>query len=193
MGWTYISADLSRSRKDIVSELFTFDEPPRHCSVVYAAERGSVIYLAIHRTNTATNIDEIFGAVVLTTVKKNELYNFGYKAIAETMGPHECRAPKKLLDMLSPIDDEYSAAWRKRCEENLVREHARRIDAEVLRNLPIGTYIRVNTPEPTIVHSVIHNGKRLYKIAGKWLRLTTSRILDCGFEVIAENKGENDT
>jgi hypothetical protein len=60
-----------------------------------------------------TNNDTI-GMVCLVDTTKTE---YGFKYMDETMGPYYTNCPNKILDMLSPTDNEYAIKWRNKCRE----------------------------------------------------------------------------
>ena len=67
----------------------------------------------------------VYAGVVLTSRRDGE---WGYKAMCETMGPHEAAAPCKLLDLLSPLDpkvETFAAAWRERVAAHHAARRAR--------------------------------------------------------------------
>ena len=102
--------------------------------VVKSAMVGSTYYAAVRTTNSETGYDKIWGAVVLTSTKKDDGFNFGYKDMSEDMGPCYYDCPKRILDLLSPTDNEYALNWRRKCYEKLSKPS--------LSKLPIGTRIR---------------------------------------------------
>jgi hypothetical protein len=121
--------------------------------------RGGAVYMAVrHETDGNTHkAGDVFAVVVLTGWSPKSYYNFWFKDMDETMGPNESECPRKILDLLSPLDDlygppfigplkqyqsrpgQYARDWRARCEDRL----ARRAAAPKVRK---GTRIRL--PEP---------------------------------------------
>lgn len=45
---------------------------------------------------------------------KDDPYNWGYKAVCESMGPNEISFPCTWLDLLTPTDSQYANEWRAR-------------------------------------------------------------------------------
>lgn len=186
MGWLYRDEDTEfRSRLDIVKDELEFDCGNRSCKVVYGTEKGSTVYCACKYTNKELGQEVVVATVVLTHIDNSSTgYNFGTKIIDETAGPAQSEAPKKLIAMLSPTENEYALAWRKRCLENAIRSADRRRNGKYLRQLLEGSQIIVNDPAHTVVDIIDHNGKRTYKVLNKWARLTISYILNYGFTVM---------
>ena len=60
----------------------------------------------------------VIGIVILTTRRGG---GWGYKAIEESSGPMQARAPKSLIRMLSPTDRDHARAWRQACLDNASR------------------------------------------------------------------------
>jgi hypothetical protein len=127
MGWTtcnakYYKNDGKVDRKAECDALYTWETDVKEISVVKSRMVGSVYYGAIRVHMKSGDIPDIVtGTVVLTNSGeyKNDWFNFGYKSIGEDMGPTESNCPKSILDLLTPTDNEFAIAWRKRCRENL--------------------------------------------------------------------------
>lgn len=130
MGWTFAHRDKGMSNREYLSREFgegyeiladaTIDR-----KVWYAAVRvpdGSVV-----------------GFVFLLQWAPRDYHNFGYKDMSEDMGPVECSAPAKVLDLLTPTEHEYALDWRARCRANLAARAAR----PNLSNLQRGDKVRL--------------------------------------------------
>ena len=132
MGWTSY-CDPSRvqgyaDEKAEIKRLCTFENDTLSQGPLQMSKVGSTWYAAVKTTprlgvsllsNGYTPDDDgsyTFAAVIL--VKYHERC-FGYKAMDETMGPCESRAPISLLKKLSPLckPDSYAHAWRARCHD----------------------------------------------------------------------------
>lgn len=99
---------------------------------------GSTYYAALRVTDKETGNVEIVGEVVLTHTNSREYFNFGMKAVSETMGPAEDRCPASILKLLSPTDSEWANEWRERCRKRIEEKK----NPHTLSNLPIGAVIR---------------------------------------------------
>lgn len=78
---------------------------------------------------------EVWAAVVLTSVQNGTFY---YKDMSEDVGPSDSKCPASILKLLTPTENEYANAWRKRCWENIEKKK----DPKSLSNLPIGAVIQ---------------------------------------------------
>ena len=105
MGWTgtYLPCcprGTERMKRAIMQEV---DEN----RVVDAMMVGTTVYLAMKGDN-----GDIFGAVILTEYGNHE---FCTKAMSEYAGPYSYKCPKRILDKLSPTEDENAIEWRGKC------------------------------------------------------------------------------
>lgn len=120
-----------------------------HLKNLKSAMVGSTYYAAIERTNKDNPEDRIvFAVICLTSTDMTDYHNFAYKDMDETCGPYKCDCPKGILDLLTPTDSEFANAWRKKCYE----AHAKKKDPNALKNLPVGTKIKVVMPFDTKYH-----------------------------------------
>lgn len=142
MGWTsyYKPASVSTDeelRNYLHNHLLEGHEVLYDC--VRASGHGDrVLYAALRLP------DGTVTALVLLGNSRN--CDFCVKEIGETMGPAAAGAPAKLLNLLTPADNEYALAWRKRCWDNVAyakscRAGARRVDTEL-----VGKTIRLAEP-----------------------------------------------
>ena len=110
---------------------------------------GSTYYAAIEQTEIENPKNRSVTAVVcLTSMDMKDHFNFAYKDMTENSGPYKYDCPKGILDLLTPTDNEYANKWRKLCREKL----AKKKDPNALKNLPIGTQIKVTLPFDTNYH-----------------------------------------
>lgn len=79
--------------------------------VLYCHNVGSTYYCAIQYN------DQHIGALVVLTFKKGN--EFGVKYMSESCLPFYYKANKKLLDMLTPTDDENALTWRSNCRRDI--------------------------------------------------------------------------
>ena len=127
MGWTTCNAKHYKNgkvdRKAECDALWNKD-----CTVLKSTMKGSTYYGALKLPD-----GNVIGTVVLTSSgERNSYYfNFGYKAMDETVGPCYYDCPKSILDLLTPTDSEWANEWRRKCRENLTKKHW-------LKDLPIG-------------------------------------------------------
>lgn len=133
----------------------------RKSEVLKSAMVGSTHYAAVRVTKYAADeapeSTSVYAAVTLTYVDNRYYNNFGYKDMSENMGPHQCKCPKSILDLLSPTDNEYALAWRENCRRNI--EEKKNPDRPA--NLPIGSIIRFKRNDGTDVE--IFKSKPMYQ------------------------------
>lgn len=112
MGWTSFWPEPGQSTDQILrTELFRGDS---HEIVAAGPGRGGW-YAAVR---TVSEPDRVWGLIVLVQRGGGQ---FSYKDMTETMGPVACDAPKKVLDALTPTDNEYANEWRNACRARLAR------------------------------------------------------------------------
>jgi len=140
MGWTeYQATEYTRSgkislvreiRKEVKEGLLPAYE------FVDDAMVGTTYYVAIREKETG----RVFCAVYLTGTRDN--YWFGYKGIPEHWKPCQCKCPDKILDQLTPTDDEWTNEWRDEC-----REYNRSLSSPTaFKNLPDGATAKWEIP-----------------------------------------------
>ena len=133
MGWTeYQATEFDKNgriskRKEAIKELTT-DLLPRY-EFVDGSMVNSAFYAAIRDKETGVVACE----VMLTGTRDN--YWFSYKAIPERWRPTETKCPDRILDMLTPTDDEDTNIWREDCRAYNRAQRA----PQSFKNLPEGT------------------------------------------------------
>jgi hypothetical protein len=85
-----------------------------------AVVKRNTLYAAIRNEKTS----QVFCAVYLLRWSRERGYNFSYKPMTEFVGPGESECPKRILNLLSPLNDEndsngWAKEWRKRCWDNI--------------------------------------------------------------------------
>ncbi len=144
MGWTYTHKPKTQSVRDFFDKEFGphQDDGSRilDCAVVNMREA----YIAYRMKSGA-----IFCVVCLLDYRKGDFpYDFGYKDMDEASGPYAANCPKRILDLLSPIEDcldgdglgaKYAREWREACRENLKR-------SQKLTGLKAGDVLRFESP-----------------------------------------------
>jgi len=138
MGSTSYNVPDGQSRKDSAVDYFTNDAG---WVVHHASTKGRVVYAACSVRPNRTDFDpnEIFGVVALTSQNKADYYNFTIKVMTDTMGPGYGDCPAKILDMLTPTDNEFANSWRAACRAL----HRQRAEA---RKVKTATKIRLAEP-----------------------------------------------
>lgn len=128
MGWT------SQYRHKGITNAEFFGEylGEKSTIVEHATVRGT-FYAAVKNHDT----EQVWALVCLTQWSRGD-FNFSYKDMDETMGPGVYDAPKKVLDALTPTDNEYAQTWRQKCLE--LAERKARLN-KALRGAPDGTVV----------------------------------------------------
>lgn len=129
MGWTFYRREKNAetNAEHFAAKLDTRYEIIAHGTV------ESVFYAAVRDRTT----DKVTAYVALTRWDRDPLYNFGYKDMDETVHPFYYKAPKSVLNALTPTTHADALAWRAKCRLH----HAQR---DFLRkNLKPGTRIRL--------------------------------------------------
>lgn len=133
MGWTFYHRPAGETdRQHFQRELNPDDD------IIECATKNFVFYAAVHRKSTG----EVWALVILLRRRRGEL-NFGYKDMAEEMGPVVADAPAKVLDALTPTDNESALRWRQRCRDNLA---ARTAATQRQRAVTAGVVIELAVP-----------------------------------------------
>lgn len=161
MGWTeYHATHYKNGKVDRKAECdaYFMEGLNRGCyDVLKSAMVGSTYYAAVKPLKKYKDINAkeivdipheeqvVFGVVFLTSTNMKDYYNFAYKDMDETCGPHKYDCPKGILDLLTPTEHEYALNWRKACYENL----AQKKNPNSFNKLPVGTVIKVVMPYDT--------------------------------------------
>ncbi|GAB1333386.1 DUF6927 domain-containing protein [Streptomyces sennicomposti] len=132
MGWTSYRRDKNAETNE---EHFAKKLDKRYKIIAHGTVEG-VFYAAVRDQTTS----EVTAFIALTRWTNDPDYNFSYKDMDENCGPGDHKAPKSVLNALTPTTNEYALAWRARCRAH----HAQR---EVLRRyLKPGTQVRLTHP-----------------------------------------------
>jgi hypothetical protein len=101
MGWTYQYRPKGIKERDFWQREFgdSFE-------IVDLSKVGTTVYIAAKKLK-GEGAGLIGAAVMLTQWVPKAEYNFGYKDQDESMGPFEAKAPDRILDLLSPVEDLY--------------------------------------------------------------------------------------
>lgn len=111
MGWTYDHKPANVSASEYIRGLF---------------REGAVVDIAIVKFREAyvavrNKAGEVYCAVFLLNYAPNDYFNFGYKDMDETMHPYVYNCPKRILDLLTPTDNEHALKWREECRKRLAK------------------------------------------------------------------------
>jgi hypothetical protein len=116
MGWIYMqSLGGHFGPRQYLDAQFTYVTPEITSKVLRSALVSMrVYYAAVEHVHHATEKREVWAAVCLVRYnpRDREGYIFGYKDMAESMGPCEADCPEPILDLLTPSDRGYANEWR---------------------------------------------------------------------------------
>lgn len=188
MGWTYLHKDRGASVAEFFKKEFGWEQDGKKVTVLDVAVVGlRTAYLAIERKfeKDGQPYRDVFGMVCLLDYNNKDYHNFGYKGMEETMHPYYYDCPKRILDLLTPIDSDNANEWRKNCLERLAAKQAR-------PKLKTGSYLKLAAPV------TFSNGDKLdiFYIADAKRRdfrrtkngyasyRISKRVLDRGFQVL---------
>lgn len=135
MGWTGCFIDCPKTKEERIREALR-QEGYHAEDIVDMALVGTVLYMAVRLQNGI-----VYGTVLLTNYDRYR-QEFYTKVIGEDMGPCEIDCPKRILDKLSPTDNEYAITWRDRCDAKR-KSNTERKKNDKLGNLPYGSQIRL--------------------------------------------------
>lgn len=82
--------------------------------------RYEVLDTAIVKRNTLfaavkdLNTEQVFACIYLLRWSPKSDYNFSYKAMDETVGPYNYDCPKRIMDLLTPTDNDFANQWREK-------------------------------------------------------------------------------
>lgn len=136
MGWTGLHREKGLTNREFFEREFP-NTLTVHGKVVADATVKGVYYAAVK--GTADDPDKVWALVVLTRRAPRSYYNFLYKELDEDMGPGDAFAPAKVLDALTPTDNEWALAWREACRANLAR-------AEKFKTVRVGDVVTFERP-----------------------------------------------
>ncbi|MFI0813470.1 DUF6927 domain-containing protein [Streptomyces echinatus] len=129
MGWTSYRRDKNAETNE---EHFAKKLDDRYKIIAHGTVEG-VFYAAVRDQTTS----EVTAFIALTRWTNDPDYNFSYKDLDENWGPGDHKAPKSVLNALTPTTNEYALAWRAQCRAH----HAQR---DFLRRyLKPGTQVRL--------------------------------------------------
>ncbi|NJM50250.1 MAG: hypothetical protein HC843_04650 [Sphingomonadales bacterium] len=122
MGWTFVGGyKAQKTPKLYLDEQFTCKRDNIAQTVLASTlHKRREYYAAVCSHDKQTKRSRIFAVVYLIKLMPSAsdgLY-LGYKDMDETMGPYHYNCPSKILNMLSPTENESAKEWRAKCREN---------------------------------------------------------------------------
>ena len=127
MGWLYMKSLKGHAGPShYLDDQLTYDRDDVRSRVLKSALVSKRVYYAAVEQIRPGREREVFAVVCLVDYNPHasDGYIFGYKDMTENMGPYESDCPEPILDLLTPTDSAYAAAWRERCRANAARRVA---------------------------------------------------------------------
>lgn len=124
MGWTTdIDLPTGSTLKAEIDKLLNFENGEHRSKVLASSIVSSTYYAAVEQRGT-NGFHAIFAAVILTSASKNRYgeRSWGYKDMSEDMGPYRYDCPARILDLLTPTENETALQWRASCRQALQRK-----------------------------------------------------------------------
>ena len=119
MGWTFTEKPRSQSVREFFEERFNCTNEHGSWKILDCASTFTEAYLAVERTLPSGETYVFAMICLIKRVPSDPNYNFGYKDMDESMGPCYYNCPKRILDLLTPTDNEYANRWRDECRTRL--------------------------------------------------------------------------
>ena len=121
MGWTFTHKSKSQTILEFFRERWVSSTPGCQIEILDGAvvERKTA-YLAC-RITREHQAPYVFAAVCFLEYRPKDDFNFGYRDMDESSGPHAFDCPERILKLLTnlPEHSEHSRNWRAACWANL--------------------------------------------------------------------------
>lgn len=118
MNWygdnSYLNGITDKDKKNEIINDLTWDDAKSSGRVLDIAGKNNIYYYAVEVFNKEANETFIKGGVVLTSMQNQVLMK---NIIEEFHGPMHYDCPSRILDILTPTDNNYANSWRKKCGE----------------------------------------------------------------------------
>jgi hypothetical protein len=169
MGWTHTNRPSYQTPTEFIKEHFSWEGEKYTCKVIETSVKLDVAFAAVERIEKATGNREVWALVLLLHHMPKSYYNFGYKDMDETMGPYRYDCPAKILDLLTPTDNEYALKWRAECRKRLSQKVS----------MPAGTIVKFDDELDDWGNTFVkvkHTRKHVYRSVktGSYVRLKNS-------------------
>lgn len=188
MGWDgYYRSTCPKGKERLEEAMRGYNWENEHAiaRVLDSALVGTDVYAAIELTTKATGERKVRAAIILTKYDRRDGC-FMMKHMSEDVGPTHCKCPKRILDLLTPTDNEWANQWREICRMNLTRDRMKKnLSAG---KLPLGTMIRLKNPQRTILttYKDHRTGRNVFFGAG--VKASVNCVNSWGYEVIKEGE-----
>lgn len=108
------------------------DDLPDRYTVLATAYKAPCLYAAVEQLNKKTGERRVWAAVTKVRFHRADYHNLCYKDMSENEGPYYHDCPARILDLLTPSDNEYANEWRENCRKKIAKAaeaRARKIEA----------------------------------------------------------------
>jgi hypothetical protein len=125
MGWTGTHREKGITNKEWFEK--SWAEGYEQVDIASGSINRNNVYVALRKPD-----GNVIGVVILTRWSPKEYFNFMEKSVSEDMGPREYDMPKRIYDLLSPLEEVYpdadfeadsSARWAKEWREKIEAFH----------------------------------------------------------------------
>lgn len=116
MGWTSTTLPYGKTIKEFFTQMFEWENDTHtHKILDSSLVHFSTWYAAMEIANKNTSEKEVIALVVLVRMQPRKHYNISYKEMTEQSGPCMRECPKRILNLLTPTENEYAKKWREDC------------------------------------------------------------------------------
>jgi hypothetical protein len=159
MGWITFNKSKHISPSDYFRD--TFKGEPNHELLDIAIVKRRTAYMAVRLKETG----QVIAFVYLLHYGRG-WDNFGYKDMTEFSGPSVSECPKRILSLLTPLDDEkdpngWARDWRKRCMDIIENKASK-------KKVKVGDVIKL-TEELTFNSGLKHDFFRKTERTNVWV------------------------
>lgn len=172
MGTTCTNKPAGMSMKDFFIDhgvLRWGDHLPNTYRVLETAYKMPMFYAAVETVNKETGERHVWAAVIKVMHTRGD-YGFCYKDMDETMGPCEAHCPTKVLDLLTPTDNENANEWRARCRKNL------EVAAELKKGIAPSVILQYGDQRFTVMEKLPHGYLKVKSEDGMTYRMRPGQV-----------------
>lgn len=170
MGWTSTYRAPGQTDRDYFANWLGAGDEIVECATVKGA-----FYAAVRRG------EEVWCLVVLVHRNRSQDYNFTTKEMTDTMGPAVTDCPAKVLDALTPTDNQYALEWRADCRKRLAQQ-------EKARQVRPGQVVKFAAPfsftNGDTLDTFVFEKRNSFRGVESGLRYTIRGWRDRAFEVV---------
>lgn len=185
MGWdgVFMACPHGKDRIKEATRNYTWEDDNRKVTLLDAALVGTTVYAAVEVIVKETGKRDVRASVILTAYDKKDGC-FMTKHIGEESGPHRYKCPKRILNMLTPIESEWANNWRNECRR--YHEKLAENGKKSAGRLPVGTKIRLHNPDATELRVEMNPYTGRKRFVGFGCHASTRCVNSWGFDIIEE-------